>query len=599
MLLASRSLQAVRLRLCGGRFPASLVRLRVLRVDERNSEWLEWFSVVSASAHKREGVQPVLSVHVEAFGLLRDDCPIVRPSRSDLSKALPCLGLLGNRAASIGGLPNNHSDVVYQSHKSGKLRDNSAAIATATLRSGGDMTANGYFFALRAIDLTVGGDFHDLTKGRGLPIRPAGWVVETSKDGGTTWNAVGASVWRIVAFSQRSRTEVFPDLDFRGRTQLIGAETALWYCPWAQAGLQVGAMVVKADLRPPIGWFMASAIVSAVVSIGFIALAFWSWRERSVRTLCAATFALAGLVGLASAASYDLEWMWRESLLAAARALLFILLGLVVWATKSRIIYLTGAWGAADSLTTCALEVTLYDVSCATAIYSLRERLGAPVLAAITGIFLYCSARAAAHAHQVIKPDQIRYDEAWVRVKDAPGGRQALAAIKEEVSRISSAFSRCSCVQRQLKLLQTRMDGDILLRSRPAVGCTSKIPRSASWNTTGKDNVKAVTDLDQLFVQARCLHPILQCKVAEWALASKGCFPIVQRGLDLGAAGTRLSSCKERSQLPSSQQAAFGLYEDAVAVGKGSQIRWAAVKSVGRAVEKCCRVYMQASGFSV
>ena len=79
-----------------------------------------------------------------------------------------------------------------------------------------------------------------------------------------------------------------------------------------------------------------------------------------------------------------------------------------------------------------------------------------------------------------------------------------------------------------------------------------------------------LTSLDQLFVQAACLEPILLLKVREWALSSGGCFPC------------RLSPvCVTYVRWPG---------EGAEAPG---EFKWCALKSAQRAIEKVIRSYGQ------
>ncbi len=80
-----------------------------------------------------------------------------------------------------------------------------------------------------------------------------------------------------------------------------------------------------------------------------------------------------------------------------------------------------------------------------------------------------------------------------------------------------------------------------------------------------------VTSLDQLFFQAWCLSPILLKKTKSWALQCKGCFPF---------------------QATDTDSITYQVYREEMEA-MGSQIKWAKVKSIHRAVEKAVRAYHQ------
>jgi hypothetical protein len=85
------------------------------------------------------------------------------------------------------------------------------------------------------------------------------------------------------------------------------------------------------------------------------------------------------------------------------------------------------------------------------------------------------------------------------------------------------------------------------------------------WLHGTLDITNPVDSLDQLFVQASCVHPILLQKVKSWAKESGGCFP------SKGGAGF-----VKFSEIP--EQFSFG-------------VRWAKLKSISRAIEKVYRIY--------
>ena len=88
---------------------------------------------------------------------------------------------------------------------------------------------------------------------------------------------------------------------------------------------------------------------------------------------------------------------------------------------------------------------------------------------------------------------------------------------------------------------------------------------SKRWLPGSLDYNNPIKSLDQLFVQASCLHPILLKKVKTWAKASGGCF--LCRG---SPCFIKISDLPENSLL---------------------SVKWAKLKSMSRAVEKVYRIY--------
>ena len=94
------------------------------------------------------------------------------------------------------------------------------------------------------------------------------------------------------------------------------------------------------------------------------------------------------------------------------------------------------------------------------------------------------------------------------------------------------------------------------------------------------DHLLKVLSLDQLYAQAAGLHPILQEKVQQWALESRGYF--------------RTNHEAHNSGMPteSVREAMFVKWEDAVRDSRlRSTIKWGKIKGIPRSIEKLLRSY--------
>ena len=102
--------------------------------------------------------------------------------------------------------------------------------------------------------------------------------------------------------------------------------------------------------------------------------------------------------------------------------------------------------------------------------------------------------------------------------------------------------------------------------------------------------------LDQLFFQAKCLHPILQCKIQRLAEASGGggCSRPFSGGMDRGSLSPAMAAAEGPVETP---MGSSGLVFRKARGPRGERhtegILWGSIKSVNRAIEKAIRVYKQ------
>ena len=119
------------------------------------------------------------------------------------------------------------------------------------------------------------------------------------------------------------------------------------------------------------------------------------------------------------------------------------------------------------------------------------------------------------------------------------------------------------------------------------------VPRQWSWLSTSRQTdimaqiqnstdgqlsytLPCLNNLDQLYVQATCLHPVLIRKVRDWASKSRGLFSVSETN---------------------GQQQWISLVD--ADVEKINLIKWCKIKTVQRAVEKTVRSYGQVRTFVV
>ena len=138
------------------------------------------------------------------------------------------------------------------------------------------------------------------------------------------------------------------------------------------------------------------------------------------------------------------------------------------------------------------------------------------------------------------------------------------------------------CLSQSWPPAPQRLSRDSTLRPGPTPE-PARLESSSSANTAvndsepgGPDLSRAVLlmDLDVLYSQAMCAHPLLVDKVRNWAVACQGRFPGL---LSRVGGGVLLFS-------PPTE-------------GSSAAIRWARVKSVGRSIEKVRRCYDQVHFF--
>jgi hypothetical protein len=412
----------------------------------------------------------------------------------------------------------------------------------------GDWPANGYFF------VTASGN---------AAADPVQWVVESSADNGSTWLPVGASVWRLAS---EGAYDLFPQLAYdsynasRWNPYAVATATSAeaeldLVDPWAQS--EVLGVEVRVDARPPLSWLLSSAFKKLAYALAFLSFTLFGiiglvHRAKTMWVVLLAADLLLILAGSCIIAIEE-QWLWRE----ATKGWLYVggvaaLIGGSLWA-ENQFIAMFLVYSIVIILSESFTEIALYGRLWPQVLRGQATNLS--VVAGAFSIFSLCFRhRALARARRLVIADCRSYDAIWKSFRANPATENALLAIRAQVLLL---------LKNNLKITETiphqRAPAAVKWQEIRLIPGSIVLMRGAP-----------VVSLDQLFVQAWCLNPVLLSKVQAWALGSRGCFPCIS----------------------TSSAVSFVRYSDAVHE-PGLPMRWATVKSTHRAIEKLVRVYGQ------
>ena len=202
---------------------------------------------------------------------------------------------------------------------------------------------------------------------------------------------------------------------------------------------------------------------------------------------------------------------------------------------------------------------------------------------------LVLRSRALAKARRLVSDDCAAYDAAWKELTSDPKVTHDLDQLQLLLRNCGSS-RYCHTARQLLRALPSTR--------RPGTASAFEPCASQSFTERGAiisavDIKRPIRSLDQLFFQAKCLHPILLRKVQQLAEASGG-----------GGCARQtvpMSSVLEESDNPSPACAAMGssglVFQVAGRDGGGTKkIMWGNIKSVSRAIEKAIRAYKQVRG---
>jgi hypothetical protein len=270
-----------------------------------------------------------------------------------------------------------------------------------------------------------------------------------------------------------------------------------------------------------------------------------------------------------------------------------LLLGVLLF--EASIVRVFALYAASVAATSGVIVGLVYGGSAASAVAAAVGPSPAMACVLLDIIILAFRTRARQHARRLVQVDQGRYRHAWTLVHQASGASRWIRDLADLVAELSA---RCpSAAPRQLvnlpspgPLARRPSKGDNTRVTSPgradrtpgAETSRTRIVRTVSIADVAGDvdDGRRVGSLDQLYVQALCLHPILLRKTRAWAAASAGSFAArgSAPGDQVGLATTGGGGGGEE----------FGREAEALV-----QVRFAGIKSVSRAVEKAVRSYAQ------
>ena len=415
--------------------------------------------------------------------------------------------------------------------KEGHHGANSSYLATYQL----PILADGYFFVIPQTHL----DQARLT-----------WTVEASADGGRSWTTVGASTWRNLPDGSAA---LHPDLPFIHRSA---------------PGQTDSHLSVEVDLRLQVdmSWVVINVLLPAVNCFFMISCATAGLTGQSDKydvTHKCWCLALV-LIWIFGSGTCDTVFMWRES-----RVLWFQTLGRLAAHTLyfstdcSSFLIVILIPGLSDIVALLVADALWYrgDVHH----FAMRALMNG--FASIGLIFaasmLLFRKRSVAQAQAIVLDDMRRYDQIWANISREPG----LSALSDMVKRMRR-FCQYPTLPRQFQSplqdlstskwsLSSIFTSSIAFAVSIAQGKLRSAPAIAG---------APVASLDQLFVQATLLHPILLSKVKDWAGRANGWFP---------------------------SRPDKGFVRYCAEPDNHSEIKWAKLKTASRAIEKAVRVYSQ------
>eukprot|EP00291_Cryptomonas_curvata_P000851 CAMPEP_0172185550 /NCGR_PEP_ID=MMETSP1050-20130122/20237_1 /TAXON_ID=233186 /ORGANISM="Cryptomonas curvata, Strain CCAP979/52" /LENGTH=748 /DNA_ID=CAMNT_0012859559 /DNA_START=169 /DNA_END=2415 /DNA_ORIENTATION=- len=402
--------------------------------------------------------------------------------------------------------------------------------------------ANGYFF---------------VTNGTDMELYPVRWVAESSQDNGRTWLPVGASVWRL---DSEGRPDLHPELAY-----IIPGSKSEFFSE------------VQVDARPSLSWLLASVVDKVIYMLGFFSFALGGLVGHAdwMRPMCIVVLS-SDIMNTASriAAIFISEpWMWREGVKRIAYLPLMSMFVIGCAFFERHFISVLVVYSLSALLSICSAETLLYRREF---FRVLSEQITSMTFVGMVfGVGAICFRhRVLSLAHRLIIVDYRRYNAVWDAFRADSASESALLAVHEEAFLTLAESNEKMDIPRQYQHFPTEASESVL-----SWWCTS-------WSRDLADNTvqhpfKQVKSLDQLFVQALCLNPILQNKVQAWALASRGCFP-----------------CKQPEHHDDSSTV-FIRYADVAKISESEaaaiqdNLKWPNVKSKLRTTEKLARSYGQ------
>jgi len=414
---------------------------------------------------------------------------------------------------------------VKKSFESGEGKHNGAGVYRL---SAPGVRADGYFFDTAQLH---------------PKLLPASWVVESLNQEGL-WVIVGASAWRLLA---------------NGQADML-SQLRYTFPFWSSGSADLSTLAVAADMRPDTNWIVMNVVLPVVSGIGTLSCAVLGFAGRfdEYRFVFKCFYCAVSLVWTAAAGSCNWMTGWREVVTSWMKAFVRIIPTIMLVLDYTSVVQFMVSLGLGDILVVFISEALFYKMRW-TVVLQVVCTCGLGWAHALFGLsMLYFRRQAVAGAHSITLNDKLCYDAIWAKLCQQEG----IFALRNFVKRIEEMLDN-SCPPRQF-IYQTRKP---LAKRRSSISSSFEFGQSLLSGLFVTQGGLPVVCLNQLFVQAKFLQPILLSKVKSWALTSRGCFPL--RSED-----------------------GFLRYSDAMSCS-AQQIKWASLKSANRAVEKLVRVYGQ------
>ena len=394
--------------------------------------------------------------------------------------------------------------------------------------------ANGYFFDTG----TSGSPSTD----------PVSWSVEANSGNETldSWKMIGASTW-LIHFSGMHYH--FPSLPYSTPMQRNARVAISIIPPWQWGFAWLGTQVIQL------------CGTAALAMVGVTGCARWG------RTVMVVTLASIATIFLVSGAGYQAEHRYRDALFLYLAVIPSGVLAVGVMFWEAKILTVLSGCAAAFFITICLHYAILFPDShllVTTLIFGLSTWL-----LILISIGMFIRRKALLAAHKLVEADTAVYERLWRNLMCDPGARIALIRLGIAAEQLRCRGYLAQGAPRQYKRKAS-------CGHCPWQRCVETSFLGGGGIPATTDYVQGASSLDQMYVQAELLNPVLLERVKEWALMSSGCFPVLQPK-DQGVSYVRWS----------------------ISLDSKTQIRWGKLKSVARAVEKLVRSYDQVDVASI
>ncbi len=392
------------------------------------------------------------------------------------------------------------------------------------------VNANGYYFT------TSDSSEQDTS----VPVR---WVVKARTVINSSWIQVSASGWQFGSLGETiPHSQLAYELPIIRGKKIVVDNRRVWPAMLSAAagGIEWAIGLSCCIIFARLGWF-------SLVRVCFVCCA--SFDVVVVFVCIIGYYSL----GFNRAATENWLSVWSQLTFAAG----------IYW-YEAQMVYVFIVYGLQYFLMTAINDLVIYQRPWTATVLDLFPSIGTVTFSFGVCILIF-RRKALSRARKLVLSDMNRYNAAWASVQEAEGAPQMLSELEKVVSSVShvkgcEAPRQFNYDKEQLcEPKEIRPSGTVSFDKTPLECACSSCP---------------VRSLDQLFVQALCVHPILLHKAKAWATKSNGCFPAVVKVNE---------TCNQKEFVTL----------DTVESNAKISMKFAKIKSVSRALEKLGRSYGQ------